>query len=690
MTTQAPTQANRPLAVGTPLGEDALLITSFDFSEELGRPFSMRVSARVTKAEHKAEALLAQNVTVRLRAQDDKTTRYFNGHVARVAQRLEGGIRHFDLTVVPALWLLTRSADCRIFQDTTLPDILKKVLEARGVKKVQLNLKATYSPIPYCVQYRETDFNFVSRLMEQHGIYYFHTHEDKAHTLVLCDGTKSHDPLADPYKALKFDKDDDSLAHDEFGSFRVESEFLTGKAALSDFNFEKPTMDLNRDHKVGTLKAAEGYEIYDYPGEYQSDGAGTQAALVRAEEIDAGSEVFAATTPCRAMHAGRRFDVANAKDNPSTAAKAFLVTAVSLHAEAGDYESGGGGGGGGGTDYSCSFRAIDAERPFRAPRLTPKPMIAGPQTAIVVGPAGDEIHADKHGRVKVKFHWDRKAKADEKASCFIRVAQVWAGKGWGGLYTPRIGQEVVVEFLEGDPDQPLITGRVYNGDNPPPYDPSAAPTKSTLKSLSSKGGGGFNELRFEDKKGEEQVFIHAEKDAHRRVKNDDLTWTGHDSHLWVINDSFADVKGNRHEIVEKSHFEEIIENRHLTIAGFEHKEVLKNVSLIVHDDVAEEFNKNQSTMVQDDLYIKAQNIVLEAGTNITIKVGTTSIAFEENGVSIKTNGNVKVDGMTGIELTSAGGDFKAKGLNAAVGGTIEAKLEGAAIAVVKGGMVMIN
>ncbi len=299
--------------------------------------------------------------------------------------------------------------------------------------------------------------------------------------------------------------------------------------------------------------------------------------------------------------------------------------------------------------YSCSFTAIDATQPFRSPRITPKPSISGPQTAMVVGPSGEEIYTDEYGRVKVQFHWDRYSKADENSSCWIRVAQVWAGKNWGAMYIPRIGQEVIVEFLEGDPDQPIITGRVYNDQAMPPYVPKTSPTISTLKSNSSKGGGGFNEIRFEDKKGDEQIFIHAEKNLDVRVKNDRFETVINNRHLHVEKDKFEHVDNNRSETVDADHKEEIGKDRHLNVKGKEAKEITDSMSLTVKGDVIEVFKANHSEQTTSDYYLKAKNVVIEGLDNITLSVGESYIAIESSQIEISAP-TIKVEGSSMTEI----------------------------------------
>ena len=372
--------------------------------------------------------------------------------------------------------------------------------------------------------------------------------------------------------------------------------------------------------------------------------------------------------------------------------------------------------------FECSFTALSTAEAFRPSRTTPRPLIRGPQTAMVVGPSGEEIHTDEYGRVKVQFHWDRYGEADENSSCWVRVAQVWAGKKWGAMYLPRIGHEVIVEFLEGDPDRPIVTGRVYNGVTLPPHELPDNKTISTLKSNSSPDGGGFNEIRFEDKKDSEQIFIHAQKNQDTRVKNDCFEEIGHDRHVVVKNDRFEHVENNRSEEVDADHKEKIGKDRHLTVKGKEAKKVGASHSFTVGGDVIEVFKKNHNETVTKDYYLKADNIVIEGMTNVTINVGGSYIAIDKSGIKIGSDGDIEFDAkggvtanaMSDITLDAKGGitanamtDIVLKAManlnleamvNATLKGTAGAKVEstamtdiaGTAMVKIQGGLVKIN
>ncbi len=666
----AMTQENRELEIATPLGEDMLLLTSMSGTEQLGRLFRFELELVSEEHQIKSADIVGQNVTIRLNMSGDKS-RYFNGFVSRFTQTLPaGGLARYRATVVPWLWFLTRTADCRIFQEKTVPDIIEDVFREHGFTDFERSLSGSYRTWLYCVQYRETDFNFVSRLMEQEGIYYFFKHENGKHSLVLADSAGAHEPYPELEELEYHPADKGTRIEECISDWVVGTHLQPGSYALKDFDFENTKKDLQVRAKVEREHASATFEIYDYPGEYaEVKPDGEDYARKRIEELQAQYEVFSAESDARGVCTGCTFKlIDHPRDDQN---KKYLITSANYNINAGEFYSGRQTGGEG--VYSCSFTAIDATQPFRAARITPKPSIPGPQTAMVVGPSGEEIYTDEYGRVKVQFHWDRYGKADENSSCWIRVAQVWAGKNWGAMYIPRIGQEVIIEFLEGDPDQPIITGRVYNAQAMPPYDPKSNKTMSTIKSNSSKGGGGFNEIRLEDKKGEEQIFIHAEKNLDVRVKNDRFETVIDNRHLHVEKDKFEHVDNNRNETVDADHKEEIGKDRHLKVKGKEAKEVGKSLSLTVKGDVAEVFKKNHSEQTTKNYYLKAQNIVIEGMQNITLSVGGSYIAIESASIEIKTSGQLKIEGTTT--------DIK---------GSAKTSIAGGAMTEVKGGIVKIN
>ncbi|MEM1432637.1 MAG: type VI secretion system tip protein TssI/VgrG [Pseudomonadota bacterium] len=662
-------QANREVAVASPLGDDTLAFGSMVATERLGRLFDIELEVVSEDDAIKPADLLGENMTVRLN-QVDGDPRYFNGFVTRFQQRPGSGrLFRYALTLKPWLWFLTRTSDCQIFQEKTVPDVIKEVFRNHGFSDFEDRLTGSYRTWDYCVQYRETDFNFVSRLMEQEGFYYYFTHENGKHTLVLADSLSGHDPL--PLNGNLGFAPDGNVGGREGAtmySWHMTQQIQPGAYALRSFDFEKPKASLEVAAAAPDGHASDGFEIFDYEPEYLTTGDGDSYVNKRLEERKAQFSIFDGESSARDLLAGGRFQLEGHERTELNTE--YLVVAVEHRIGGQIYENAAAAE----EKHSCSVEAITAQTQYRSPRITPKPEIRGPQTAIVVGKSGEEIWTDEHGRVKLMFHWDRYSKADENSSCWVRVASSWAGQNWGAIALPRIGHEVIVEFLEADPDQPIVVGRVYNGSNKPPYALPANATRSTTKSNSSKGGEGFNELRFEDKKGEEQVFLHSEKDLDVRAKNDRREQIGNDRNLVVERHKVETVKGERHEKVTLDHKEELGKDRHLTIQGMQAQEVTKSYSLKVGEDVSYVFEKNHSQVVTKDSYITASNIVIEAKDNITLKVGGSVIAIDKSGIKIETSGMV---------MQKSGSTF-----NVQAGAALS--LKGGAIVEINGPMVKIN
>ena len=613
----ARTQAHRPMAFQSPLGEDALLIRRLVATEQFGRLSRMTVDLLSEDPAIRFQDLLGRNVSLRL-SKRSGPTRYFNGYVSRFVETGRQGRQSlYQATVVPWLWFLTRTADCRIFQNLTAPQIIKQVFQDHKVADLEDRLNKSYRQWEYCVQYRETDFNFVSRLMEQEGIYYYFAHGNGRHALVLADSRMAHEPYPG-YEQIPYRPPTDAFTDREhIYQWAVAQEVQPGAFALTDFDFKNPRKSLRTSAQVSRPYQPSDYEMFDFPGEYEEFGDGEQYARLRIEELQAQQEEVRGETDAYGLAVGHTFQLTEFSRQDQC--RNYLVTAAEYEWRMDEYDS---------TDeapvrepvYVCRFRAIDANQPFRTPRTTPRPLIRGPQTAIVVGPKGEEVWTDEYGRVKVQFHWDRYGKADENSSCWIRVAQVWAGKKWGGMYIPRIGQEVIVEFLEGDPDRPIITGRVYNGAAMPPYDLPAAKTMSTLKSNSSKGGDGFNEIRFEDKKGQEQIFVHGEKDEDIRIKNDGREWIGRDRHLIVKRDQMERVEGDKHG--------EVKGDRNEKIGG--------SLSEQIGADSQHKVGQKQAVEAGTEIHLKAgQKVVIEAGMQLTIKAAGGFVDIGPAGVTIQ-------------------------------------------------------
>jgi len=535
----------RMIELTSPLGKD-LLFRSLRGREELGRASEFELAALSTKSDIKPSQLLGKTVTVKLELVKGGY-RYFNGYVTRFSQgETLGRYYEYRMTVSAWLWFLTRTADCKIFQEKTVPDIIKEVFADHPVAVFDDGLTGKYSQREYCVQYRETDFNFVSRLMEEEGIYYYFEHSDGKHTLKLVDSDSGHQKLAGK-SSIAYHLPGRTLHGDEeyIQVFRQDQRIQPGTVAMRSFDFAKPKADLGVKAKNVQQHERADYEVYDYQGDYVQADNGDHYARVRIDELHTQFELAEAECNVREIAVGKLFSFTNAPRKDQE--KDYLIVSAEYELQNNTYETV--------TQedaiYRCTMKVLQSRQQFRPARITHRPTVGGPQTAVVVGPGGEEIYCDKYGRVKVQFHWDRYGKKNENSSCWIRVSNPWAGGNWGGIAIPRMGQEVIVDFLEGDPDQPIITGRVYNADQMPPYALPGNMTQTGIKSRSSKGGGAanFNEIRFEDKKGSEQVFIHAEKNQDIEVENDESHSVGHDRTKTIDHDETVTVKNNRTETV---------------------------------------------------------------------------------------------------------------------------------------------
>lgn len=619
-------QTERLLRLSTPLGRDVLLLRSFTGREAISELFCFQLDLLSENQSINFDDIVGKNVTFAVTLADGENFRYFNGYVSRFAQLPGiGRLARYQAEVVPHLWFLTRTTDCRIYQNLSVPDIIRDVLERHGIQDFEFKLQASYPRREYCVQYRETSYNFIQRLMEQEGIYYFFRHEDGKHTLVLGDSPSAHPPCPHQEKARYEPAAGPGFAapEDYVTSWRLQHELRPGRCTVTDFNFETPATSLlasleSKIQQGGNTRL----ELYDFPGEYLRRDEGEREARLRIEREECAHVLIQGASFCRAFTPGFRFELYDHGRKDQN--RAYVITSVTHNAVEGAYYSGVGGPQE--ASYDNIFTALPLDVPFRPPRVTPKPVVHGSQTAIVVGPSGEEIYTDKYGRVKVQFHWDRLGKHDEKSSCWIRVSQPWAGKGWGGIWIPRIGQEVIVDFLEGDPDRPIITGRVYNAAQMPPYDLPAQQTRSGFRSRSTKGGGtqNYNEIRFEDKKGAEEILIHAERNLTVTVENDE-TRTIYGSRVTGIkkDDTLTISEGNRKETLEQG------------------------------NDTLEIWKGNRDvTLMQgsDSLTVQAGNITIKApaGTHSTTALqievtGTTSVKVVCGGSSIQmTPGSIDI------------------------------------------------
>jgi type VI secretion system secreted protein VgrG len=650
------TQEKREIGVETPLGTDALLLTAVTGVEELSKLFHFELELLSEKESINNKDIIGKNISFRVNYPDG-TPRYFNGHVQRFAY---GGrsdrLSSYRATVVPWFWFLTRTTDCRIFQEKSIPDIIKEVIGEAGFadKLDDSGLSGSHPKWDYCVQYRESDFAFLSRLMEIEGIFYYFKHDQGEHKLVLGDSKSAYGTCKESSVQMAVHSSQPTIS-DEILAWEHQYEFRSGKWAHTDYNFETSgTSLLAQTGSVLGLPEADKYELFDYPGEYEKTAEGKNDVKLRMEEEEAGYDLVHGQSQCRSFNAGHKFQLAK-HFNDAESGKGYVLTSVRHQARlASGYVTGGGSGGG--SIYRNSFACIPDSVAYRPPRSTKKPLIHGIQTAVVVGPPGEEIHCDKFGRVKVHFHWDRLGKKDDKDSCWVRCAQPTAGRSWGmTMLLPRIGQEVVVSYVEGDPDRPLITGVVHNDSQTTIYKLPDEKTKFAIKTNSSPGGDGFNELRFEDKAGKEQLFLHAQKDMDVRVLNDRRETTMNDSHVRVEANAYEFVKENKDVQIDGKYQEGIKDESrrlvgaddHLIVKGNHNAEIKQTLSQTIGMDFMQKVGMNMGVESGMSIHIKAgMTLVLEAGLQLTLKVGGNFVDISPVGVAI--------NGMPAVLINSGG------------------------------------
>jgi len=564
-------ETNRNVRVTTTLGKDVVALEQMEGHETLGQPFVYDLTLISEDWNLDLSALLGQPITVECDLPKGKT-RYFNGLVTRASHLGgEGTFARYSVTVQPWLSMLDYGAECRIFQDSSIPVIIREVFQRAGFTDFEDSSldPAAYPTLEYCVQYRESDFNFVSRLMEHEGIYYFFKHEAGRHVLVMADAYGAHEPQKG-YEVIEYKppKVRDRAEQEHLSSWVVAQQVRAGGFAVTDYDFKLPRNSLLTAVSKPRKHAHAEYEVFEYPGDYLKKSVGDARARRRLEERQAEYELTHASGDVRGPGAGNLFKLAEFPRTDQN--KEYLIVSALYTINAGNFETSGGGEKG--EEFRVGLTLIDSKVPYRSPLRAHKSRVAGPQTAMVVGEGEKEIWTDKFGRVMVQFHWDRYGMSDERSSCWVRVSQVWAGAKWGALHVPRVGQEVIVDFLEGDPDRPIITGRVYNGVNMPPYldpnSPTDTATQSGIKSRSTPGGGpdNFNEIRFEDKKGAEELHVQAERDHSTLVKRNQSISVGADRSLSVGGNETISVTGTRSSTITKKETQTFKDDRMMTVA----------------------------------------------------------------------------------------------------------------------------
>ncbi|WP_437277902.1 type VI secretion system tip protein TssI/VgrG [Sorangium sp. So ce375] len=642
-------QATTILAIHSPLGPDAIALAGFRGEERISSLFWFELDLVSEERAIDFSSIISQGVTAVIRLSSGGA-RYVHGIISRFRQASRAHVggseprTAYRAELRPWLWFLTKTKDSRIFQGKSVPEIVKQVFDDFGFPDYTDELTGTYDPREYCVQYQETAFDFVSRLLEDEGIYYYFRHENGKHTLVLADDSAGNSPCPElgPVRYVGA-VESSTRGEDAMTACELIEEVVPGSYAITDYDFKAPRTSLLSEASGNDPKLA----IFEYPGGYVDKSAGDALATRRMEAEEAAVRRISGNTLCRSLTAGHTFQlIQHERDDVNGE---YMLVAVTHRASNDEYQN--------------SFAAVPKGTPFRPPRVTQRPVIPGAQTAIVVGKSGEEIWTDEFGRIKVQFHWDRYGKNDENSSCWIRVAQGWAGRGWGSWFLPRIGQEVVVSFLGGDPDRPLCTGAVYNAEQVVPYALPGEQTKSTLLSRSSKEGAAGNELRFEDRKDSEELYMHAQKDMVVEVEND---WTirvqhdqsitvGNDHDLSVDNDQTVSVTKNRVVTIEEGNDALTVSKGNLAIEvsqGNESHAVKGKRDLVVEgsethvnkSDFSHEVKGNYVLKVKGNLVIEAKTVTFKSEQSMKLKAGQSLTGESGSDLTLKGGGKVTVKG----------------------------------------------
>jgi type VI secretion system secreted protein VgrG len=685
------TQENRQAVIETPLGPDTLMLQHFSGSEGLSKDFSYTMTVLSEDAAIDGNALVGKRISVTYNDENGRK-RHFNGFVSRFEynQHIEEPIKAaaYTIEMVPWLWFLRHNSDCQIFQEMSAPEIIKQIFNELGYNDVRNDLTENYPTREYCVQYNESDFNFVCRLMEEEGIFFYFEHTKDKHTLVMCDSPSGY------FEIQETDVQYSPVGQSQFKqltSWRHVYEFRPGKVTQKDFNFKKPTdgLSTNRTSKV-KFEESSKLEMYQYPGLYDEESKGSRLTKVRLEELEAEHDHVVGAGSYLNFTPGGKFTVSK-HIRPGEQGRSYAL--IEVHTE---INSNLGFDDDAGDDFTNTFRCIPSETIFRSPRTTPKPFVEGPQTAIV-STDGQEIVIDEHGRVKVQFHWDRYGKRDVNSSCWIRVSQVHAGNGWGMIDIPRQNEEVIVSFLNGDPDRPIITGRVYNGDNPIPYGLKGAGdnTKNktrrgnTTKSYESDG---YNEMTMDDTAGSEQIRIHGQNNMDTTVQNDQTLTVNNNRTKTIAVDETNSIGNNRKTDVGVNHDEKVGNNQSVDVGSDQDISIganqkvtigkMKNeavgmmsneavgmakttnvggaytvtVGAVMNTAVAgasvEEVGYLKKTMVAGSYSMSSgSTLSIEADTTLELKCGNSSITLDKSGLitiegvtlNVKVAGNIKMD-----------------------------------------------
>ncbi|UCZ77766.1 type VI secretion system tip protein VgrG [Pectobacterium carotovorum] len=586
-------------------------VVDFRLDEGLNRPFSLSLSLASALPDVDFGAVLDQPCELMI-WYEGELKRRVSGIISGFTQGDTGFRRtRYQMEVRPALWRLGLRTNARIFQAQKPEAIIGALLEEAGITDYAFALRNEHAVREYCVQYRESDLAFITRLAAEEGMYFFHEYEEGKHRVVFADdaGALTKGP------ELFFNLATQGLSEGEYvRRFHYAERVSTSDVELKDYSFKTPAYGMSHKKMSGELAhQRESYQHYDYPGRYKQDPSGKAFSGYRLDALRSGAVTSEGESNCAGLMPGNTFTLT---EHPNAALNAVWqtvsVTHVGQQPQALEEESGGEP-----TTMSNSFTVVKGTTTWRA-AMPYKPMVDGPQIATVVGPTGEEIYCDQYGRVKLQFPWDRYGASNDQSSCWVRVSQGWAGGQYGMIAIPRIGHEVIVSFLEGDPDQPIVTGRTFHATNRPPYDLPAHKTRTVLRTETHQGEG-FNELRFEDQAGQEEIYIHGQKDLKALVENDVVWHIRHDAHMDIDNERVTRIKANDHLTVESEKRDHITGDYSLTVDASMHQKL------------------GQALLVEagEEVHVKAGvKIVLEAGAELTLKVGGSFIKIDPSGVSV--------------------------------------------------------
>ncbi|MFL0799233.1 MAG: type VI secretion system tip protein VgrG [Agarilytica sp.] len=658
------TQENRFIAIGDfSLGTDTFLLTGFEGDEYISDLFEFHIDVISENIEIKADSIVGKSTTITVQ---DEHQRVFHGYIRSFTygEIKADNARQYRMTMVPWLWFLSKTNSHRIFQDKNTKEIVSQIFQDHGFTDFDFRADGGVKR-EYCIQHNESDLHFVSRLLEEEGIAYYFQHESGSHKLIIVDQKNAYDEFAQ----TDLEYSNGSSPNEQISRWEHIYNFKKGQWSHSDYNFKEPNKKLFSNTKTTSKFANNGnYEHYEYPGMYDF-ASGDDLVKIRLDAEEANINMVSAGSDCTTFYAGGKFKVKK-HDNASEKGE-YIV--VSIHHSA--FDNSHYSGQDGSTGYSNNFVCIPSEVHFRPEPIHKRPVMRGPQSAIVTGPSGEEIYVDDLGRIKVQFYWDREGNSDENTTCFIRVMQQWAGAQWGASFIPRIGHEVIVDFIDGDPDRPIVTGTVYNGKNKPAFD---SKTKSGWRTRSTKSGSAANcnELIFDDKKDSEQIFIHAEKNMDTEVENDETLTVDNDRTKHIKHDENSNIDNDRNKTVGNNQSETIAKNKTIQVGENHSESVGKNADISIGKNVVVEVGENHTEVIGKDMDIsvkknlvervdgtydetvtkdyslKAKTISMVADDEIVLKTGSAKIVMKKNGditisgknINVKGSGNVVVKG----------------------------------------------